>query len=89
MNFFKEEPNGTGLYCLKDTKTGFINPFLQPSEAVATRTIAGILKENLDEICKFPEDYELWKVGYFNKKTGAIEPCMEHIANCIDLVPRK
>lgn len=88
MKLFKEE-NGVGIYCLKDTKTGFINPFLQPSEAVAIRSIKGALMNEHDEICKFPEDFELWKIGSFNKKTGAIEPCMEHIANCIDLVTRK
>lgn len=89
MILFKEEPNGTGLYCLKDVKTGFINPFMQPSEAVAIRSIKGALMNPDDEICKFPEDFELWRLGYFNKKTGELTPELTHIANCSDLITRK
>lgn len=71
------------IVCIKDTKSGFINPTPVINEEVAIRQYKTILKDKNTEIAMFPEDYELWKVADFNTITGEITPELKFIYNAV------
>lgn len=65
-----------GIFCVKDSKVGFATPFVFPSDAVAIRSFAISVAqaEAHSEIGLYPQDFEFYKIGYFDTDTGIIEP---------------
>lgn len=63
------------VYCVKDTKGGFVSPICYPNDEIARRAFTTVFFNKSDEMMiNFPADYELWKVGEFNDRTGEITP---------------
>lgn len=64
--------NLTPLYTIKDTLVGFINaPFPSENDETAKRLFVSLAKESQDNLVNtFPENKELWRVGYIDKNTG-------------------
>ena len=76
------------LYALKDCKIGFRNPFNMPNDESAKRIIRiavnNKIDENNNEIRKFADDIELWKVGEYDDQTGEIKSTIKFLARAID-----
>lgn len=72
------------IYCIKDVKGGFINPFTMANDQLAERAFKGAFMNNDEPMTQFPEDYELWKLGEFDDRTGAITPKAEMLITGIE-----
>lgn len=70
------------LYAIKDTKVAFKNPWTHHNDVTAVREIKAGIKDQPIEII---QDWELWRVGSYDDKTGIIVPDLHHVANLIDL----
>lgn len=92
MNPFttKKENTATAkIYCLKDTKGGFVNPIKMPNHSIAERAfISSFMTCKDDMMCKFPADYEMWCLGSFNERTGEIIPELELVITGIEALNR-
>lgn len=73
------------IYAFKDTKIGFMEPFLQQNDAVAKRTFTQICTEPEKAITRYKEDIELWKLGEYNEITGDIIPGKEYMMGGKDI----
>lgn len=61
------------IYCIKDTKVGFMNPFVQPNDAVACREFANLVNSHGNSVVSVNyEDMELYKLGSYDQNTGVI-----------------
>lgn len=61
------------IYSLKDTKSGFLNPFYEVNEECAIRGISTAMSNTKNDVLYVcAQDFELWKLGTFDTTTGAI-----------------
>ena len=74
----------TNIYAFRDTKIGFMQPFLQQNEAVAMRTLKMAVNDEHSQIRNMAEDIQLYQLGYYNDETAEIVPELKFIANAID-----
>lgn len=74
------------MYCLKDCKAGFKQPYIDVNNALAIRHVGNALQDKNQEFSLNPEDFELWKVGSFDTDTGILEPDLVHIINVQDIL---
>ena len=74
----------TNIYAFRDTKIGFMQPFLQQNEAVALRTLKIAVNDENSQIRAMAEDIQLYYLGTFDDESGEIKPEMKFIANAID-----
>ncbi|MDD6223557.1 MAG: hypothetical protein PUB18_00965 [bacterium] len=76
------------IYCLKDIKIGYMQPFTMQNDAVAIRAFANSARANQpNNVNTNSEDIELYCIGEFNDTTGkinGIEP--EFMAKAVDFV---
>lgn len=80
------------LYSIKDAKSGnFANPFSSYNDQVAVRDFKILCKDKNPNnlVGAYPEDFDLFRVGSFDDKTGEIVPCCEFISNGSSLVEVK
>lgn len=80
----KEDTMKTNIYAFRDTKIGFMQPFLQQNEAVAMRTLKMAVNDEHSQIRNMAEDIQLYQLGNFDDDTGEIMPEVKFIANAID-----
>lgn len=74
------------IYCFRDTKIGeYCTPFYVQNDEVAKRVSKISLNDERSEFSKYPEDIELYRLGKFETKSGAIVPDIQFIANGIEL----
>lgn len=76
-----------GLFSLKDTKAGeFAAPFTCPNDNVALRLLDSSVNGNHDtDLYRFSSDFELWKLGDVDSKTGVITSNVVYMASCADV----
>ena len=75
-----------GIYSVKDTKIGYMQPFYQNNEAVAVRNFSNAINSpQLNNINQNLEDMELWKLGAFDDQTGEITSEIKFVIKAIDL----
>lgn len=61
------------LYAIKDNKSGkFDRPFPMINDQVAIRGFKTIVNDKNTEPGKYPEDFELYKVGEMSEDTGVV-----------------
>lgn len=61
------------IYCIKDTKSGFMNPFYLQNDEIALRSFKKAANETQpNSVNDFPEDKELWYLGTFEEESGLI-----------------
>lgn len=62
------------MYCMKDKKTGFLQPHLDSNHKAAKRAFQlGLATAKGDSIMGFcPEDFELYYLGEFDNESGII-----------------
>jgi len=62
------------VFSVRDVKAGaFSLPFYQVNEGVAIRSFIAACKDMQGEIAKFPEDYELFKLGTWDDESGKFD----------------
>lgn len=64
------------IYTVKDNKAGTFNtPFFQPTDVHALRAFKAEVNRASESnmIYLYPEDWELWHIGSFDEKSGAVE----------------
>ena len=75
-----------GIYSVKDTKIGYMQPFYQNNEAVAVRNLSNAVNSpQLNNINQNLEDMELWQLGAFDDQTGEITSEIKFVIKAIDL----
>lgn len=79
----------TGIYAFKDTKIGFMQPFLQQNQSVALRTLRIATNDEHSQIRAMADDIQLYQLGNFDDETGEIIPNMKYIASAIDFKEEK
>lgn len=63
------------VVCIRDVKTGFLAPQLEPNLQSAIRNFEHAVLRNEDSLFfSHPEDYALYRVGGFDTDTGALSP---------------
>lgn len=63
------------VYALRDVKTGYLDPFVAVSDAVAIRSFASsliTLRDTASDLWHFADDFELWVIGTFNTETAQL-----------------
>ena len=78
-----------GIYSIKDTKIGFMNPFYQNNDEVALRTFKNACNDTQPTAANInPEDKELYKLGTFDDSTGEVIGKCEFMATAIECIVR-
>lgn len=73
------------VFCIKDTKVGFMSPFLQVNEAVAIREFGNLINSGNSVVSANYEDMELHCLGSFNQDTGSIVSNVEFVIKGVDV----
>ena len=61
------------IYCIKDTKAGYMNPFYLQNDEIAIRSFKKAANDiQPNGVNDYPEDKELWYLGDFDERTGII-----------------
>lgn len=78
----------TNLYALRDLKAEcYVNIFDDLNDQTAIRKLAAIAQQNPEaQIIKFKEDYQLYRIGTFDQKSGSIIPEVHHVVDLYALV---
>lgn len=62
------------MFSVRDTKTGvFMNPFCCRTPGEAERSFKDTTNNPETMLCRYPEDYDLYAIGYWDDMTGKIE----------------
>lgn len=76
------------IFTIRDSKAGsFGIPFYSPTPGTAERQVRELTNDPQSLVCKYPEDYDLYKIGTYNQLTGKIEnlDSPQHICKAISL----
>lgn len=64
-----------GIYAVLDKKAkAFLSPWTAPNDQVAERQVTMAVRDVEHNFHKFPEDYELHHLGWFDDQSGLLEP---------------
>lgn len=74
----------TIMYAFRDTKIGFMQPFLQQNEAVALRTLKMAVNDENSQIRAMADDIQLYQIGTYDDETGEVKADLKFVANAID-----
>jgi len=63
------------VYSIRDTKSEtFAPPFLQKTNGEAERSFRQLANDEKSQICRYPEDYDLYLLGEYDDNTGKLSP---------------
>lgn len=72
------------IYAIKDIKIGqFGIPFTKTHQELAVRDFMTLSDDENSNICKYPEDFELWKIGEIDDGTGELINDLKVIVNAV------
>lgn len=74
-----------GIYAIKDTKVGFMQPFIQVNDAVAVREFTNIVNSGNSVVSANYTDMELYRIGSYNQDTGLIESKVDFVVKGADV----
>lgn len=78
------------LYSIKDTKLGkYCQPFTAPNNEIAKRMVTSTIRAGGNNIADYPEDMQLYKLGYYNEDTGELVTELEFLANCTEFTKKE
>ena len=61
------------MFTVKDTKGEiFLSPFFLNATGLACRSFAETANDPQSMICRYPDDYTLFEIGYFDDQTGEV-----------------
>ncbi len=75
----------TKLYSIKDTKADMGLPFAQMNDHVAMRTFKTLVNDEKQELSKYPEDLELYKIGSYDTATGQLTSEIKYLCRGTDV----
>lgn len=81
---FKEPKSMKKLYGIKDIKIGICEVMIGINDGAMVRNFAMAVKDKNTMIGKFPEDFELWKLGDITEKTGEFNEDLRKIVEAKD-----
>lgn len=64
------------VYCIRDKKSGFIQPTVDQNDETAKRNFAFAVQRSDSIFLAFPDDYDLYKVGEFDSDSGEMVGCL-------------
>lgn len=76
------------IFTIRDAKANSYGiPFYSPTPGTAERQVRELTNDPQSLVCKYPEDYDLYKIGSFNQLTGQIEilDTPQHICKAVSL----
>ena len=69
------------LYTVKDNKSGkFDRPFPMVNDQVALRGFKTLCSDTNTECGKYPEDFEIYRIGVLDEDTGIVTPDVTFLA---------
>lgn len=63
-----------GVYAMRDIKTGFMTPSLDPNDDAAVRNFYHAVSQSAGVLFTFPVDFSLYRIGSFDSDTGVLVP---------------
>lgn len=82
-----EEPKSTKkLYGIKDNLIGFCEVMIGINDGAMIRNFAMAVKDKNTMIGKFPENFELWKLGNITEESGEFNSDLRKITQAKDYV---
>lgn len=79
-------------YSVRDSKTEiFSPPFMAHTHGEAERNFKQACQDTQSQICKFPEDYDLYYLGEYDNNTGkfSLIDTPQHLVKAIQLTENK
>ena len=76
------------IFTIRDSKAGSYGiPFYSPTPGTAERQLRELTNDPQSMVHKYPEDYDLYKIGSYNQLTGNLEKLdtPQHICKAISL----
>ena len=73
------------LYAVKDTKVGFMPPFIQVNEAVAVREFGNMINKVGSQLNINYNDMELYELGSFDLNNGDIVSDVRYVIKGADV----
>lgn len=73
------------IFAIKDTKVGFMQPFIQPNEAVAVREFSNLVNAGNSVVSANYGDMELHCLGTYNQDTGVITSDVSYVIKGADV----
>ncbi len=65
-----------GVYVVKDLKTTYMTPMIDNNDESAKRGFMNAMLNPANTVFRMnPQDFELYRIGYYDSETGVIEPC--------------
>lgn len=80
------------VVAIRDLKaSAFLYPHFEVSDGVSVRSFGDSVNDERSLISQHPQDYQLFKVGEFDERTGLITPLLtpELLASAIEFVKEK
>lgn len=74
-----------GLYAIKDTLVGFLQPFIQPNDATATREFANMVNKSQSAVSVNYQNMELYKLGSYDSDTGIVISDVQYLVKGADV----
>lgn len=66
--------NKVNAYCVYDRKSKIYNtPYFLINDQVAMRQFQAVVNDKESMLYKYPEDYQMYKIGEFDMLTGKLE----------------
>lgn len=75
------------LFSIQDSGAdAFMQPFFVQAEGVAIREFGNLCNDKEHPVGKHPEDYTLFRVGFWNERKGQLEGCVpESVCNGLSM----
>ena len=74
------------IYSIFDSATKSYNtPFFMQNDELAIRALKNLVNDDSTDVCKFPDQFILFKLGEFNDSTGFInnDDCPQRVTQAI------
>lgn len=76
------------MYSIRDAKAEIFNPpFYKGTHGEAERDFRTLISDDKSMVAKYPEDYDLYFVGFYDDQTGKVEPLEtpQHIIKAVQI----
>lgn len=72
------------IYAIKDVKVGFMSPVIRDNDELMKRDFFNVFRDKTpNQFNMNPEDFELYRLGEYDQKTGAIVSNVEFLASAL------
>lgn len=61
-----------GVYCIKDSKVGWLTPTVDQNDACAARNFVHAMKNTQSLLYTHPKDFDLYNIGDFDTESGVL-----------------